>query len=89
MEEEPDYSHLFPIAVEVEQGKKYKWCGCGQSQTQPFCDKEHCGNKSVTFLADLTEEVYFCNCKHTKNPPWCDGSHAKVLLEVVKKRQHK
>lgn len=87
MEEEPDTTRYFPIALEVEQGKIYRWCGCGESQTQPLCDRDNC-SKSVTFVAELNEEVYFCNCKHTKNPPWCDGSHARVLLEAVKKRKH-
>lgn len=89
MDDEAEYQHLFPIAVEVEEGKIYKWCGCGKSKTQPLCDKVDCGDKCVTFIADLSEEVYFCNCKQTKNPPWCDGSHAKILLEVVKNKLHK
>jgi CDGSH-type Zn-finger protein len=86
MDDQSKYKHLFPIAMVVEQGKQYKWCSCGKSSTPPLCDKEHCGNQAVYFLADLTEEVYFCNCKQTNNPPWCDGSHAKVLLEAIKKR---
>ena len=28
----------FPIAYEVEAGKTYRWCSCGASKTQPFCD---------------------------------------------------
>ncbi|CZG27835.1 TPA: CDGSH iron-sulfur domain-containing protein [Legionella pneumophila] len=84
-----EFKHLFPIAVEVTEGKTYVWCGCGKSKTQPFCDKGNCGDKAVSFIAELTEDVYFCNCKQTKSPPFCDGSHAKILLEVVKKRQNK
>lgn len=30
-----------PIAVEVEAGKAYRWCACGQSKTQPFCGGTH------------------------------------------------
>ncbi|RKF06979.1 CDGSH iron-sulfur domain-containing protein [Oceaniradius stylonematis] len=30
-----------PIRVEVEQGKAYFWCTCGQSAKQPFCDGSH------------------------------------------------
>lgn len=85
MKDEHD-SHLFPIAVVVEEGKKYLWCGCGQSSSQPFCDKLDCGKNCVEFLADLNEEVYFCNCKQTKNKPFCDGTHAKLLMDIIKKR---
>lgn len=82
-----ELKRLFPIAVSVEAGKTYLWCGCGESKTQPLCNKDHVCAKSVSFLADISEEVIFCNCKQTKNPPWCDGSHAKLVLEVVKRRQ--
>jgi CDGSH-type Zn-finger protein len=30
-----------PFAVDVEQGKDYWWCACGQSKAQPFCDGSH------------------------------------------------
>ena len=29
------------LAVEVEKGKSYYWCACGQSKKQPFCDGSH------------------------------------------------
>ena len=32
-----------PIPVEVEAGKDYWWCACGQSKRQPFCDGSHKG----------------------------------------------
>lgn len=86
MDSEPDFKQLLPIAIDVEQGKKYPWCGCGKSQNPPFCDQDDCGDKSIEYLSDLNETVYFCNCKQTKNPPLCDGSHAKLLLEIVKRR---
>lgn len=81
-----DDTPLFPIAFTAEEGEKYFWCGCGQSQTEPFCDKTGCGDNAVEWVADLTEEVYLCHCKHTQNPPWCDGSHAKVLMEKIKSK---
>lgn len=89
MVSETDYKHLFPIAVAVEQGNTYRWCSCGKSAIPPLCENECCGDKAVTFVATLTEEVYFCNCKQTQNPPWCDGSHGKLLLEAVKNKHHK
>jgi len=44
------------MPVEVEEGKDYFWCSCGQSAKQPFCDGSHKGTV-VTRLAsgyDLT-----------------------------------
>ncbi|CEG57473.1 CDGSH iron-sulfur domain-containing protein [Legionella fallonii] len=87
MDSESEYKHLFPIAIEVESGKKYLWCGCGKSKTQPLCDRNDCGNQCVSYVAELNEEIYFCNCKQTKNPPFCDGTHSKLLLEIVKHRK--
>ncbi len=84
--EKPNY---LPIAVEVEEGRVYPWCSCGKSKTQPFCDRQDCGDKCIEFKAELTETLHFCACKLTKDPPLCDGSHAKLLMEMVKKRQQK
>lgn len=89
MDADSEYKHLFPIAVEVEEGKTYLWCSCGKSKAPPLCDGNDCGEKAIPYVADLTEEVYFCNCKQTKNPPLCDGSHSKLLLEAIKKRKDK
>lgn len=30
-----------PYSVDVEAGKTYYWCACGQSKKQPFCDGSH------------------------------------------------
>ncbi len=67
-----------PYPVEIEAGKKYYWCTCGLSQTQPFCDGTHKGTglKSLCFEEGQGETVYLCGCKHTKTPPFCDGSHS-------------
>jgi CDGSH-type Zn-finger protein len=71
-----------PFAVDVEQGKDYWWCACGQSKAQPFCDGSHkaAGEFSpVKFAAEVTSTVYFCGCKATRNQPLCDGSHKNPL----------
>jgi CDGSH iron-sulfur domain-containing protein 3 len=75
---------FFPIRLEVEEGKTYHWCGCGQSQNPPLCDKKPYCDKALAFEARLTEDVYLCHCKETKNPPWCDGSHGRLLREAIK-----
>jgi CDGSH-type Zn-finger protein len=66
-----------PIAVEVEAGKNYFWCVCGQSSKQPFCDGSHKGSEFSPVKWECTEDTrkYFCACKQTDNQPFCDGSH--------------
>jgi len=68
-----------PIAVDVEEGKNYLWCSCGQSKNQPFCDMSHRGTEfqPIKFTAEENKTVYFCHCKQTNNQPFCDGSHNK------------
>ena len=69
-----------PIAVEVEAGKSYWWCSCGQSKGQPFCDGSHKGTGFAPQKVVLTEEktVAWCGCKHSANGCNCDGSHKKL-----------
>lgn len=66
-----------PAPVEVEEGKDYYWCSCGQSSKQPFCDGSHKGSEftPVKYTAEKDGRVFFCNCKKTDAAPLCDGSH--------------
>lgn len=66
-----------PIPVELEAGKTYAWCACGESKNQPFCDGAHAGGDFVpkVFKAEETKTAYMCQCKQTNNPGFCDGSH--------------
>jgi len=76
----PTIAQRSPYAVEVEAGKPYFWCACGQSKNQPFCDGSHKGTEfaPVAFKPAQSGQVFFCGCKHSSNKPMCDGTHAKV-----------
>ena len=69
-----------PIEVELEAGKKYAFCVCGRSETQPFCDGSHKGTVFMPhlFTAEKSEQRWLRRCKHTKDAPYCDGTHNTV-----------
>jgi CDGSH-type Zn-finger protein len=77
---QPKVAGKEPIGVEVEEGKKYFWCSCGESNKQPFCDGSHIGSDftPVVYTATKMGKVFFCACKQTANQPLCDGTHAKT-----------
>ena len=74
---EPKIAQKAPYVVELEAGKDYHWCACGESKNQPFCDGSHRGSGfvPVAFKADATGPKYLCGCKKSKNAPFCDGTH--------------
>ena len=41
MNEEGKIAQPGNYVVEVEEGKTYYWCQCGESSNQPFCDGSH------------------------------------------------
>ena len=71
MSDAPVIAQKSPLPVEVEAGKAYFWCSCGQSSKQPFCDGSH-------KEAEEDGKVFFCGCKHSGNGVKCDGSHNKL-----------
>lgn len=60
--------------------KMYRWCRCGLSLNQPFCDESHQGSKfkPVKFTIEQNvKEVNLCGCKLTTKQPFCDGASCK------------
>lgn len=75
---EPLIAARKPFYVELEQGRTCRWCTCGRSRAQPYCDGSHRGTdfRPLPYTAKAHgEEVLFCGCKRTGSPPFCDGSH--------------
>lgn len=69
-----------PLAAELEAGKTYYWCTCGESKKQPFCDGSHkiTAFTPMAYTATKTGTAWLCACKQSNTPPLCDGSHKKL-----------
>ena len=80
MEDQAVVAQKAPYKVEVEEGKTYFWCSCGQSDKQPYCDGSHKGTSflPMKFEAEKSRQMYFCGCKQTDKQPFCDGAHSKL-----------
>ena len=77
MTDKPTIAQKAPYPVEVEAGKNYFWCACGQSKNQPFCDGSHKDTKfqPVRWTCEESGRKFFCGCKMSGNQPFCDGTH--------------
>ena len=66
-----------PFQATLIEGQTYRWCRCGRSKSQPFCDDSHAGSgiEPMEFVAERSETLNLCGCKETNDPPYCDGTH--------------
>ena len=76
-----------PYPVMVEEGRAYRWCSCGLSADQPWCDDSHEGTgfEPIEFVAPISAEFYMCGCKGSDNKPYCFGNctgHAARAKDV-------
>jgi CDGSH-type Zn-finger protein len=76
----PHIAQKAPFEVQLEEGKTYYWCACGQSKNQPFCDGSH---KTTSFVpvahtAKRTGAAWLCGCKQSSRAPLCDGTHNRL-----------
>ncbi|XP_076791970.1 CDGSH iron-sulfur domain-containing protein 3, mitochondrial isoform X2 [Arvicanthis niloticus] len=81
----PVVAQKTPIRLELVAGKTYRWCVCGRSKKQPFCDGSHffqrTGLSPLKFKAQETRTVALCTCKATRRPPYCDGTHKSEQVQ--------
>lgn len=81
MADRPKIAQRLPYTVELEEGRKYAWCACGLSQSQPFCDGSHKGSafSPIVFTAEKSGTAFLCGCKHSKDGQFCDGTHKGLM----------
>jgi CDGSH-type Zn-finger protein len=73
-----------PYVVQVTEGTRYRWCSCGLSKSQPWCDDAHAGTgfEPIEFEAPVSGEFHMCGCKRSDNKPFCFGNcrgHHRIL----------
>ncbi|XP_071454634.1 CDGSH iron-sulfur domain-containing protein 3, mitochondrial [Hetaerina americana] len=80
-----------PFKFTCVKGKKYAWCLCGRSKSQPLCDGTHKNpllkipQRPVHFILDEDKDVWLCNCKQTSKRPFCDGTHKRQDIQAAVK----
>ena len=76
----PKVGGTAPIRLELEAGKKYFWCSCGESTNQPWCDGSHKGSdfNPMMITVEETKMYSMCTCKQSDRPQFCDGSHKSL-----------
>jgi CDGSH-type Zn-finger protein len=74
--DEPAIPTREAVRAPVEAGRTYKWCACGRSAAQPWCDGAHAATsiRPVVYTPTKSGTVSLCGCKHTGRRPFCDGA---------------
>ncbi|MBI3258612.1 MAG: CDGSH iron-sulfur domain-containing protein [Ignavibacteriae bacterium] len=80
----PTLAGIKSIPLEMELGI-YKWCSCGLSKTQPFCDDSHIGTGFLPVEVEITEarKYSWCACKLSGKQPFCDGTHKQLPEHIA------
>lgn len=81
-ERPPIVPYLCPFREHLEVGKTYRYCTCGRSDKQPWCDDSHKKTDPQPIEFTVTKEQtwhWLCGCKYSLQQPWCDGSHIHAV----------
>jgi len=75
----PYRSGFIPFNTYLEAGKLYRWCSCGATWTEPFCDHKCHFNmmrlRPIVFNVNQSGYYKLCNCKQSANAPFCNNTH--------------
>lgn len=81
----PVVPYLCPFRLHLSPGRVYRFCTCGRSKDQPWCDDTHeseKGEQPMEFEVEKGKEqtwYWLCGCKYSTSMPYCDGSHIHAI----------
>ena len=85
--EKPMIQQNGPYTIKnLEDGKTYKYCTCGLSKKDPFCDGSHKGTKfkPILFKPKPGQSRHLiCGCRRNsaRATVFCDGSHSLTCAD--------
>ncbi|KAI8590731.1 hypothetical protein BDZ88DRAFT_450903 [Geranomyces variabilis] len=73
---------------DLKPGETKRWCTCGLSAKQPWCDNSHIGTGFKPLIWKVPERAQtlysICNCKYTADPPYCDATHTSLPVPYTR-----